>query len=82
MGEGTPQLEAPTPLEDGTYLIQWQFSETTFGSCKVDGSGALMMLTRSTPPTPAPPETPTPAQTNAPAQTDAAAPFHLPWENI
>ncbi|MEO1399806.1 MAG: hypothetical protein AAFV72_00970 [Cyanobacteria bacterium J06635_1] len=82
MGEGSPQLEPPTPLEDGTYLIQWQFSETAFGSCQVDGSGALMMLTRSTPPAPAPPvptspETPAPrpTQTGAPAQTEAAVPF-------
>ncbi|MEO0458558.1 MAG: hypothetical protein AAF152_18535 [Cyanobacteria bacterium P01_A01_bin.114] len=47
-----PQVEAPTSMEDGTYLIQWRLSESDFGSCQVDGDGVLMLLTRNQPPTP------------------------------
>ena len=48
--ERTPQLEPSTSLEDGTFLILWSITEfpDEWGSCTVDGNGAVLLLTSNT----------------------------------
>lgn len=64
-------MQPPIRLEDGTVLVQWQVSETDFGSCQVDSTGNVMMITRT-----APPETPPAPSDDVPA----AAPVSQPAE--
>ena len=44
----TPQLEPAKAMEDGTFLILWSLVEPPEqGSCTVDGSGTVLLLTSS-----------------------------------
>ena len=45
--ERTPQLNPSESMEDGTFLILWSIAESPDeqGSCIVDGSGAVLLLT-------------------------------------
>ena len=45
--ERTPKLAAAEPMEDGTLLILWSIDEfpEEQGSCTVDGSGVVLLLT-------------------------------------
>ncbi|MEM1256581.1 MAG: hypothetical protein AAGI69_29440 [Cyanobacteria bacterium P01_H01_bin.21] len=45
--ERTPQLNPSEGMEDGTFLILWSIAESPDeqGSCIVDGSGAVLLLT-------------------------------------
>ncbi|MBT9311693.1 hypothetical protein [Leptothoe kymatousa] len=47
--ERTPQLEPARAMEDGTFLILWSMAEAEDekGSCSVDGSGALLLVTNN-----------------------------------
>ncbi len=67
-------MEAPISMEDGTVLVQWQVSETDYGSCQVDSTGNVMMITRTAPPDPlsAPPDGgPAAAPVSQPAEQSA-----------
>ena len=63
--ERTPQLNPSKGMEDGTFLILWSIAEAPNeqGSCIVDGSGAVLLLTSNV--NKQPQETPT-APSNAP----------------
>ncbi|MEA5466613.1 hypothetical protein [Leptothoe sp. PORK10 BA2] len=43
----TPKLDPSQSMEDGTFLIGWSMAEfpDERGSCKVDGRGAVLLLT-------------------------------------
>lgn len=45
--ERTPQIEPSMPMEGGTFLILWTMTEAPdeYGSCTVDGSGRVLLLT-------------------------------------
>lgn len=45
--ERTPKLMPSAPMEDGTFLILWSMTEfpDERGSCTVDGSGTVLLLT-------------------------------------
>lgn len=45
--ERTPKLMPSAPMEDGTFLILWSMTEfpEERGSCTVDGSGTVLLLT-------------------------------------
>ncbi|MEM9807771.1 MAG: hypothetical protein AAF959_21095, partial [Cyanobacteria bacterium P01_D01_bin.56] len=46
--ERTPQLEPAKAMEDGTFLILWAMDDgDEQGSCSVDGSGALLLVTNN-----------------------------------
>ena len=47
--ERTPKLEPSEAMEDGTYLILWSMVELPEekGSCIVDGSGEVILLTNN-----------------------------------
>ena len=47
--ERTPKLEPSEAMEDGTYLILWSMVEVPEeqGSCIVDGSGEVILLTNN-----------------------------------
>ncbi|MBE9068228.1 hypothetical protein IQ260_16375 [Leptolyngbya cf. ectocarpi LEGE 11479] len=45
--ERTPKLRPSESMEDGTFLILWSMTEfpNERGSCTVDGSGTVLLLT-------------------------------------
>lgn len=47
--ERTPTLNPSAAMEDGTYLILWSIVEfpNERGSCTVDGSGTVLLLTNN-----------------------------------
>ncbi|MEO0828283.1 MAG: hypothetical protein AAFX95_26630 [Cyanobacteria bacterium J06639_16] len=38
-------ITSSTLMEDGTFLLLWQVSETDYGSCKVDSEGNVVTIT-------------------------------------
>lgn len=38
-------ITASTLMEDGTFLLLWQVSETDYGSCQVDAEGNVVTIT-------------------------------------
>ncbi|MGD1855503.1 MAG: hypothetical protein ACFB2W_14760 [Leptolyngbyaceae cyanobacterium] len=58
--ERTPNLNPAKPMENGTFLILWSVAEfpDERGSCTVDGSGAVLLLTSNVEQQPSPAETP------------------------
>ncbi|MEM9264073.1 MAG: hypothetical protein AAGA46_00960 [Cyanobacteria bacterium P01_F01_bin.13] len=60
--ERTPKLNPSESMEDGTFLILWYIDEfpDEQGSCTVDGSGVVLLLTSNADKQPPPEQTPTP----------------------
>lgn len=56
--ERTPKLKPSESMEDGTFLILWSMTEfpDERGSCTVDGSGTVLLLTNNANETPPPDE--------------------------
>ena len=62
-----PTMASPITLEDGTLLVQWRVSDLVYGSCQVDSTGSVLMLTQA--------ELPESSPTDASAASnDTAAP--------
>lgn len=61
--ERTPELEPSEAMEDGTFLILWSVAESPDeqGSCIVDGSGTVLVLTSNADKQPAEESTPEPS---------------------
>ena len=55
-------IEGPIALEDGTLLVQWQVSAENYGSCQIDSTGSILLVTQAEPPT----------EASAPADSEAS----------
>lgn len=66
--ERTPKLSPSEAMEDGKFLILWSIVEfpNEQGSCTVDGSGTVLLLTSNANPRQPPSETDTVEETETP----------------